>query len=265
MAEEEVERAARGGENVRVMSWIWTGAGLTGDDGEIEDALRVEWTKAYARVRRWREEQLLVQEEVRRAGVTLEFRAKEWEERARGVPVSSDERQEWREVTPWVVERSEGAITYALKQAQMYRNIARRVTVSMAEERRGRGKRRRLLYDDEWVNVEGGGEATEEGEGVEEDIDTWRAEEVAETTFSLAEGQMRIDIRSVASPHIASRPLCRLTPTIEQGGGGVGEPGGAAHPAPDFLKRCLAPHRFPPLCRLTPPIEQGGGGAPYAA
>ncbi|KAJ7815731.1 hypothetical protein B0H14DRAFT_2277775, partial [Mycena olivaceomarginata] len=66
------------GENVRVMSWIWTGAGLTGDDGEIEDALRVEWTKAYARVRRWHEEQLLVQEEARRAGVTLEFRAKEW-------------------------------------------------------------------------------------------------------------------------------------------------------------------------------------------
>ncbi|KAJ7876173.1 hypothetical protein B0H14DRAFT_3083191 [Mycena olivaceomarginata] len=41
--------------------------------------------------------------------------------RARGVPVSSDERQEWREVTPWAVERSEGAIAYALKQAQMYR------------------------------------------------------------------------------------------------------------------------------------------------
>jgi hypothetical protein len=62
--------------------------------------LRVEWTKAYTCVRRWHKEQMLVEEEVRRARVTLEFRANEWEDRARGVPISSVEREEWREVAP---------------------------------------------------------------------------------------------------------------------------------------------------------------------
>jgi hypothetical protein len=71
----------------------------------------------------------------------------------------------------------------------MYRDIACRITVSMTEERRGRGKRRRLVFDDEWVNVEGvSGEATELGEGVEEDIEVWRAEEVADDDFLLGGG-----------------------------------------------------------------------------
>jgi hypothetical protein len=42
-AEEEVERAARGGESVRVMSWIWTGAGLAGDDADIEEGGFFPW------------------------------------------------------------------------------------------------------------------------------------------------------------------------------------------------------------------------------
>ncbi|KAJ7795048.1 hypothetical protein B0H14DRAFT_2621379 [Mycena olivaceomarginata] len=273
--EEEVEHVARGGESVRVMSWIWTGAGLTGNDADIEDALRVEWTKAYARVRRSRK-QMLVEEEVRRARVTLEFRANKWEDRARGVPVSSAEQEEWREVTPWAVERSEGSIAYALKQAHMYRNIACRITVSMTEERRGRGKRRRL------------GEATELGEGVEEDIEVWRAEEVADDDFLLGggadEGLMNQGglrrRRTPVLPHIAPLSLMPPNSHIRAGrrvAGGAScpptisptlphrmprtsphplrhtdsprvapfrrhRPGWVAHPAPGYFARAAPPH-----------------------
>ncbi|KAJ7840811.1 hypothetical protein B0H14DRAFT_3457824 [Mycena olivaceomarginata] len=76
---EEEERAARGGESVRLVSWIWTAAGTSGSDEDLEEALCMEWCKAYARVRRWAEEVQLVKEEVRCIGVTLEYRAVEWE------------------------------------------------------------------------------------------------------------------------------------------------------------------------------------------
>ncbi|KAJ7055412.1 hypothetical protein C8F01DRAFT_1258585 [Mycena amicta] len=51
------------GESRRVMLWIWTTTGTAGTDVELEDALRIEWCKAYARVRRWREEVHILQEE----------------------------------------------------------------------------------------------------------------------------------------------------------------------------------------------------------
>ncbi|KAJ7728986.1 hypothetical protein B0H14DRAFT_2409803, partial [Mycena olivaceomarginata] len=151
---EEEERAARGGESVRLVSWIWTAAGTSGSDEDLEEALCMEWCKAYARVRRWAEEVQLVKEEVRCIGVTLEYRAVEWENRARAVPVSEEQRMEWEGAVEggglWSFERAEGAVVYALKQVRMYRDIAGRVTVSMREERRGRGKKRRMVYDDEW-------------------------------------------------------------------------------------------------------------------
>ncbi|KAJ7729736.1 hypothetical protein B0H16DRAFT_1330222 [Mycena metata] len=94
-------------------------------------ALRIEWCKAYARVRRWKEEVMLVEEEARRAPVFLEHRAKEWERRVKEVRVG--------EIPE---DQAEGAIAYGLKQAVMYRDIAAQIGVSMTEVRRGRGKRR---------------------------------------------------------------------------------------------------------------------------
>ncbi|KAJ7019709.1 hypothetical protein C8F04DRAFT_975338 [Mycena alexandri] len=55
----------RGGENMREISWIWTLAGTAGTDEELEDALRIEWAKAWARSRRWTEEVRLLEEEWR--------------------------------------------------------------------------------------------------------------------------------------------------------------------------------------------------------
>ncbi|KAJ7019263.1 hypothetical protein C8F04DRAFT_913208, partial [Mycena alexandri] len=111
---EERERVVRdGGENVREVSWIWTGTGTTGTDVELREALRIEWAKAYARVRRWREETRLLQEEARRLPVSLEYEAVEWERRVRLVPVGDAVE----------FEQAEGGIAYALKQAAMYREI----------------------------------------------------------------------------------------------------------------------------------------------
>ncbi|KAF8171708.1 hypothetical protein K438DRAFT_1773011 [Mycena galopus ATCC 62051] len=161
LTREERERAAQSRESVREVSWIWTGAGTTGSDADLDEALRIEWCKVYARTRRWEEEVKLVEEEVRRMGVSLEYRAKEWEERARNVPVGTAEWEEWmREAGPrasWTFECTEGGVVYALKQAAIYRDIAARLKVSMTEERRGGD-----------VDMEGGRRRDEEDEELED-------------------------------------------------------------------------------------------------
>ncbi|KAJ7753697.1 hypothetical protein B0H14DRAFT_3512709 [Mycena olivaceomarginata] len=124
--DEEEERVVRGGEK----------------HADLEEALRIEWCKAYARTRRWREEMLLVEEEVRRAGVTLEFRAREWEARAG--------------------EGAEGAI--ACGEA---------------------GVKRRMVYDDEWVDEEGG---TGRSEIPEDELEDVRGDDVADDDFILGGG-----------------------------------------------------------------------------
>ncbi|KAK7039755.1 hypothetical protein R3P38DRAFT_3181559 [Favolaschia claudopus] len=112
---EEAEVSANPAENRREVSWIWTMAGSTGSDAELEDALRIEWTKARARSRRWAEEHEAVR----------------WEARAKEVPVGSVE-----------VGFAQGAIAYALRQAAMFRTLAARLEVSMTEIHRGRGRKR---------------------------------------------------------------------------------------------------------------------------
>ncbi|KAJ6475381.1 hypothetical protein C8R45DRAFT_1159328 [Mycena sanguinolenta] len=79
--EEKAQREARR----RTLSWIWYTA-KAGDPSEQElvEALRVEWCKAYARMRRWHEDVVLVEEEMRR---TIEYgywQAREWLERSVG-------------------------------------------------------------------------------------------------------------------------------------------------------------------------------------
>ncbi|KAJ7714051.1 hypothetical protein DFH07DRAFT_974574 [Mycena maculata] len=150
----EGERAARGGENVGKVSWIWTVAGTAGTDADLEDALRIEWSKAYARTRRWREEECLLAEETRRLPVFLEFRAQEWEGRARVVPVGV-----------WKAAEAEGGIVYALKQAAMFRDIGTRAEITRTELRVGRGKRRIQVVEDDLMDGEQRNVADEEEEG----------------------------------------------------------------------------------------------------
>ncbi|KAJ7027466.1 hypothetical protein C8F04DRAFT_965213 [Mycena alexandri] len=59
------------GETHRSLSWIWYGSSdLNGQDAKLHEALRVEWCKAYSRSKRWREDLVLVEEEMRR---TIEY------------------------------------------------------------------------------------------------------------------------------------------------------------------------------------------------
>ncbi|KAJ7160837.1 hypothetical protein C8R46DRAFT_1164534 [Mycena filopes] len=151
--EEMVQNRA---ENRREVSWIWTMAGTHGTDAELEDALRIEWSKAFARARRWKEEVLLLQEEYQRVLVTFEYEARRWEERAAGVPVG-------------IIDSglAQGAVAYAISRARMYRELAARATPSWTEVHRGRGKKRvpvdRIIPDEGNGGEEG--DVGEEGDG----------------------------------------------------------------------------------------------------
>ncbi|KAF7292546.1 CxC2 domain-containing protein [Mycena kentingensis (nom. inval.)] len=123
-------RKAGSGESVRTVSWIWTCAGTTGDDTTLQDALRVEWSKAYARVRRWREEVALLEEEWRRLPLSLAHDETVWRKRAEDVGIVSDlelDAGKRAELDAGKrAELDEGKRAYALKQAHMYRDLALR-------------------------------------------------------------------------------------------------------------------------------------------
>ena len=68
-------------------SWIWlvarvTGSNQTDQEAEFTDSMRVEWAKARAHMVRWKEEFLLVQEEMRRIIEYLNWKAAWWRERS---------------------------------------------------------------------------------------------------------------------------------------------------------------------------------------
>ncbi|KAF7308831.1 CxC2 domain-containing protein [Mycena kentingensis (nom. inval.)] len=149
--EEEVEQSTSGkkagtGEGRRTISWIWTVAGTTGSDASIQEGLRIEWTKAYARVRRWREEVRVLTEEWRRLPISLAHEQKSWLSRGEGA--NSGGKSE---------EHVDGLRAYAAKQAALYGDLIERAEVTRTEERKGRGYRRRgkqATTDVEMVDAE---------------------------------------------------------------------------------------------------------------
>ncbi|KAJ7803737.1 hypothetical protein B0H14DRAFT_3487098 [Mycena olivaceomarginata] len=80
------------------------GAGYTGGvvGKDLQDGVRIEWCKAYARVKRWREELLLLQEEMNRCLRTLEWQAE---------------------------VHLQGAMALAARQAAMRRKLASRLEI----------------------------------------------------------------------------------------------------------------------------------------
>ena len=70
-------------------SWIWLVPGSAGtqpsptqiSNDEFNDSMRVEWAKARARMMRWKEELLIVQEEMRRVIEYLRWKATWWQAR----------------------------------------------------------------------------------------------------------------------------------------------------------------------------------------
>ncbi|KAJ8518637.1 hypothetical protein ONZ45_g4299 [Pleurotus djamor] len=65
-------------EGFQTVSWIWEDA----KGADIDDVLRCEWAKAWARLRRWQEEVELLKEEMRRTLVSLRYQASVWERRS---------------------------------------------------------------------------------------------------------------------------------------------------------------------------------------
>ncbi|KAE9391055.1 hypothetical protein BT96DRAFT_770809, partial [Gymnopus androsaceus JB14] len=110
------------GEGTRSTSWIWMDSGGDLIDQEaLEEGIRVEWCKTHARAERWSEEVVLLEEEMRHCLVTLDVKAKEWEQWAYydgPLLVGADE------------EHREGVAAFAASQAAVMCRIASQFTVS---------------------------------------------------------------------------------------------------------------------------------------
>ncbi|KAJ7590359.1 hypothetical protein C8J56DRAFT_783650, partial [Mycena floridula] len=118
-AKERKKREKREGkrklsEGKKTISWIWRDTTVSGMlDGEaLQDGLRVEWTKCWARVRRWREEERLLSEEMRRVLVSLQWKADWWENRAL--------------IVGFEPEHAAGAAALAVRQAAVCHTMADR-------------------------------------------------------------------------------------------------------------------------------------------
>ncbi|KAK7441350.1 hypothetical protein VKT23_016597 [Stygiomarasmius scandens] len=108
------------GESCRLISWIWETSrrGVNGSTEKVLfDGLRVEWCKAYARVHRYREELLLLKEEMRRCLVSLDWEARQWAARANILTEGA---------------HAEGVSAYAHQQAALQRRIAERFKLMWA-------------------------------------------------------------------------------------------------------------------------------------
>ncbi|KAF7366117.1 CxC2 domain-containing protein [Mycena venus] len=116
----EVRGVPRLGENTCLMSWIWLSAGNS--DGvwgeQMHEGLRVEWCKAYTRVKQWREELLLLQEEMARCLRTLEWQACMWDVRATPAHYSDK--------LVYELLHREGAMALAARQAALRCKLANR-------------------------------------------------------------------------------------------------------------------------------------------
>ena len=105
-------------------SWIWSSNPRVPDaadsgpgedvvsDEDVNEVLRVEWTTSFARLARWAKEVELLQEEMQRVVMFLEWKSMEWLEKVdvRGGNLAFDIRS--------------GLDAYARKQAAVYHNLA---------------------------------------------------------------------------------------------------------------------------------------------
>ncbi|KAJ8494859.1 hypothetical protein ONZ45_g13096 [Pleurotus djamor] len=100
-------RAIVAKEGYRLVSWIWQDA----VGSCVDDVLRTEWAKAWARARRWNEEVLLLKEEMRRTIITLRHQAAAWKGR---VSCSHQPRFDY----------TSGLKAYAFRQASLRHDLA---------------------------------------------------------------------------------------------------------------------------------------------
>lgn len=159
------------GEGRRHVSWIWMvgGTGEVVDQRVLEDIVRVEWCKSYTRTSRWGEEISLLSAEMDRCIVTLEYNAKEWDDRTEYTgPLAAGKD----------AAHAEGVRAYAISQADMYRRIAegfRAVWGVLNQE----GSSFEVVDDDEGEKLAPGDKddemdgASEDEEEQEAEVDGW--------------------------------------------------------------------------------------------
>ncbi|KAJ7604326.1 hypothetical protein FB45DRAFT_769378 [Roridomyces roridus] len=101
------------GEGNRLLSWIWyaggAGPGSTTTTGKLHDDIRMEWLKARARAHRWREDLLLLDEEMRRVLAFCQWKADWWDTQMTARSVGSE-------------ALAEGLRAYAAEQAARERH-----------------------------------------------------------------------------------------------------------------------------------------------
>ncbi|KAK7016424.1 hypothetical protein VNI00_018906 [Paramarasmius palmivorus] len=107
---ETEQRLLVAGESRKTTSWIWDSFNAEGDSESILAAIRLEWMKARARSLRWKEEVLLLKEEMRQTKVSLEYEATQWLSRVTANETRSAE--------------YEGITAYALRQAAVQRGLS---------------------------------------------------------------------------------------------------------------------------------------------
>lgn len=115
------EREEGQGEGHRVTPWIWLVSasrcpdGEVASDDEVDQSLRVEWAKSFARAERWSEEVKLLAEEMRRVVAFLSWKQSWW-------TLQADRRK--NAVKDLDGDLHSGLEGYALKQADTYRRLA---------------------------------------------------------------------------------------------------------------------------------------------
>ena len=100
-----------------VQSWIWTTSPhipTSTEDSDLQATVRVEWCKAQARAKRYKEEVELVVEEMRRTLAYFEWKACEWERYATTPPLGGQ-----------AIDKTTaaGITSYAYKQASIQREM----------------------------------------------------------------------------------------------------------------------------------------------
>ncbi|KAJ7099168.1 hypothetical protein C8R44DRAFT_747853 [Mycena epipterygia] len=115
--EADVHAEARRKEEERPASWIWLSQLSSAEDMEkgMTEALRIEWAKTRARAWRWTEEVDLVEEEMRRVLLFLDWKAAWWLTLIDECPVVVEDET-----------MREGFKAYALRQSRMQRSLKSR-------------------------------------------------------------------------------------------------------------------------------------------
>ncbi|EAU81022.1 hypothetical protein CC1G_10141 [Coprinopsis cinerea okayama7 len=134
-------------EGKRTVSWIWISEGIKadGDGPHLNDALRFEWARTYARAKRHEKEVELVQEEMRRVLQGLLWQANDWKTRGGKLDhIGSD---------PTLME---GMLTYRERQAQQRLELRERfqnqwagVSEKVAAMRRGIDLKKKAIDEKE--------------------------------------------------------------------------------------------------------------------